>query len=344
MIKMMRMKHILRNACLLALGAGLALACSKTAEEGANVAIKRQFDAWRAIYYPDATEKDGIYIIDDQPGSGQAWRQDLPVTLLTYTMQNLDGSVQYNTREDWAKRLGTWDDVSYYGPQYTLTGKQVSYAGLDRILEGMRQGGTRAAIVPSWLMTYDRYDTLDEYLEHETEVSATIYTITFMDQTLNLAEYEYNTLLDYCSRVLGVTDTLSNAGVFFKSHTEFVEEPKDMPADTIIYINYIGRRIYDGQVFDTSIADTAKYYGIYNPSRTYGPVSVTMAEKATEVKMGSSTVVSGFGYGLKAMHADESASFVFGYNLGYGSSGGTDKSMVPPYAALRFDVDLVPQP
>jgi hypothetical protein len=208
----------------------------------------------------------------------------------------------------------------------------------------MRQGGTRTAIVPSWLMTYDRYDTLDEYLEHETEVSATIYTITFMDQTLNLAEYEYNTLLDYCSRVLGVTDTLSNAGVFFKSHTEFVEEPKDMPADTIIYINYTGRRIYDGQVFDTSIADTAKYYGIYNPSRTYGPVSVTMAEKATEVKMGSSTVVSGFGYGLKQMHADESASFVFGYNLGYGSSGGTDKSMVPPYAALRFDVDLVPQP
>ena len=60
--------------------------------------------------------------------------------------------------------------------------------------------------------------------------------------------------------------------------------------------------------------------------------------------MGSSTVVSGFGYGLKAMHAGESASFVFGYNLGYGSSGGTDKSMVPPYAALRFDVDLVPQP
>ena len=344
MNNMMRMKHILRNACLLALGASLALSCARTAEEGTNVAVARQFEAWRNIYYPDAVEKDGIYIIDDQPGTGLEWRKRLPVTLLTYTMQNLNGSVQYNTREDWAKRLGTWDAASYYGPQYALTGEKVSYAGLDRVLEGMRQGGTRTAIVPSWLMTYDRYDTLEEYMEHDTEVAATIYTITFMDQTLNLTEYEYNTMLDYCSLVLGVTDTLSTAGVFFKSHTEFAEEPVELPSDTLIYINYIGRRIYDGQVFDTSIADTAKYYGIYNPSRTYGPVSVNMAEKATEVKMGSSTVVSGFGYGLKAMHAGESASFVFGYNLGYGSSGGTDKSMVPPYAALRFDVDLVPQP
>ena len=192
---MMRMKHILTNACLLALGAGLVLACSKTAEEGTNVAIKRQFDAWRAIYYPDAVEKDGIYIIDDQAGTGLEWRQSLPVTLLTYTMQNLDGSVQYNTREDWAKRLGTWDEISYYGPQYTMTGENISYAGLDRLLEGMRQGGTRTAIVPSWLMTYNRYETLEEYLEHETEVSATIYTITLLDQTLNLSEYEYNRML-----------------------------------------------------------------------------------------------------------------------------------------------------
>ena len=70
--------------------------------------------------------------------------------------------------------------------------------------------------------------------------------------------------------------------------------------------------------------------------------SVTLAEKASDVKMGSSTLVSGFGYGIKNMHADESAAFVFGYDLGYGSSGGTDKNMVPPYAALRFDVELVP--
>ena len=107
---------------------------------------------------------------------------------------------------------------------------------------------------------------------------------------------------------------------------------------------YIGRRISDGQVFDTTIADTAKFYHIYNPSRTYKPVSVTMAEKAEDVKLSGSSVVSGFAYGLKAMHPEEKASFVFGYNLGYGSSGGSDTAMVPPYAALRFDVEMVPEP
>lgn len=340
----MRMKHILRNAFLPALGACLALACSKPAGEEANAALKLQFDAWRAIYYPHAVEKDGIYIIEDKAGTGLEWRESLPVTMLTYTMQNLDGTVQYNTSEDWAKQLGTWNPVHYYGPQVTLTGEKVSYAGLDAILDGMRAGGTRTAIVPSWLMTYDRYDTLDQYLAKETSTSATIYTITLLDQTANLMDYEYDRMREYSSRLWGVTDTLSTGAVFFKSHTDYDQDPEEMPADTIVYINYIGRRVYDGQVFDTNIADTAKFYGIYNPSRTYAPVTITWAEKPTEIKMEGSSVKDGFAFGLHAMHAGESASFVFGYNLGYGSTGGTDKDMVPPYASLRFDVDMVPAP
>ncbi|MBQ9194000.1 MAG: FKBP-type peptidyl-prolyl cis-trans isomerase [Bacteroidales bacterium] len=338
------MKHILRNVTLLALGACLAGACSKSGGEGVNEAARRYFDAWLAINYPSAVEKDGIYIIDDKPGTGMEWRETLPVTFLTYTMRELNGSVQYNTDENWAKQLGEWSSTTYYGPQITLTGEKISYAGLDAILEGMREGGVRTAIVPSWLMTYDRYDTLDEYLEHESSTSGTIYTIKFLGQTANLAEHEYSQMQAYSVKHWKVSDTLSTAGVFFKSHTEFPSDPVEMPSDTTVYINYIGRRIYDGQVFDTNIADTAKYYGIYYPGKKYEPVSVTWAENATDIKMGSSSVVNGFAYGLHAMHADESASFVFGYNLGYGSSGGTDKDLVPPYAALRFDVDMVPAP
>ena len=42
------------------------------------------------------------------------------------------------------------------------------------------------------------------------------------------------------------------------------------------------------------------------------------------------------------MHAGEKASFVFGYDLGYGSSG--SGNMIPAYAALRFDIEMVPEP
>ena len=53
-------------------------------------------------------------------------------------------------------------------------------------------------------------------------------------------------------------------------------------------------------------------------------------------------MVNGFAFGLHAMHAGEKASFCFGYNLGYGSSG--SGSMIPGYAALQFDIELVPEP
>ena len=337
------MNHILRRLALLpALAAVLAVSCSKTSGEGANVALKRQFDAWRAIHYPDAVEKDGIYIIDETPGTGLEWNKNLQVTFLTYTLRSLDGTVSSNSDEQWAKQLGTWDRTYYYGPQVVLTGEGMSYAGLDALLDGMRQGGTRTAIIPSWMMTRERHDSVDEYLQTETEVSSMIYTVKFLEQTENLAEYELRQLREYSISHWGVPDTLSTAAVFFKSFTEFPSEPAEMPTDTTVYINYIGRRISDGQVFDTTIADTAKFYHIYDASKTYAPVSVKWAEEATSITMSESSVISGFAYGLKAMHADEKASFAFGYNLGYGSSG--SGNMIPAYAALRFDIEMVPQP
>lgn len=341
---MMKMNHILRNVFLTALAACTLGSCKKTSDEESIAASERYFEAWRAINYPNAVKKGGIYIVEDQAGTGMEWRENLPVTFVTYTMRNLDGSVSHNSDEAWARQLGTWNESHYYGPQVAMTGEGLSYAGLDVLLDGMRQGGVRTAIVPSWMMTYERYDTEDEYLKHPTDVSAAIYTIKFIDQTENIQEYEFRAMKSYAKDHWNVSDTLSTAAVFFKSHTAFQTDPVEMPRDTTVYINYVGRRISDGKVFDTNIADTAKLHKIYNPSRTYEPVSITWAEKATDIKMSGSSVTDGFAYGLAAMHPEESASFLFGFSLGYGSSGGKDTNLVPPYAALRFDVDMVPKP
>ena len=342
MIKMKVMQHILPRLALLSVAALLAASCNKNTGEGPNVALKRQFDAWRAIHYPAAVEKDGIYILEDTPGTGSAWDKSLPITFMTYTMRSLNGTVTYNTNEQWAKQLGEWDQTYYYGPQVVPTGKDATYAGLDILLEGMRQGGTRTAIIPSWMMTYDRYDSLGKYLEKSTDTPSMIYTVTYLDQTDNLSEYEFSLMKEYATEKWNVTDTLSTAAVFFKSFTHFDDEPVEMPNDTTVYINYTGRRISDGQVFDTTVADTAKFYNIYNPSKTYAPVPVIWAEEAKSIKLSGNSVVDGFAHGLKAMHADEKASFVFGYHLGYGSSG--SGKLIPSYAALQFDIEMVPQP
>ena len=343
MIKMKKMNHILPRIALLGVAAVLlAASCNKDAGDGANDTLKRQFDAWRAIHYPAAVEKDGIYIIEDIPGNGLEWDDDLPVTFLTYTMRSLDGTVSYNTDEQWAKQLGQWKQTYYYGPQVVPTGKDATYAGLDILLEGMHKGGKRTAIIPSWMMTYDRHNTVEEYLQTATDTPSMIYTVTFLDQTENLAEYEFQQMKEYATRNWNVTDTLSTAAVFFKSFTHFDEEPVEMPNDTTVYINYTGRRISDGQVFDTTVADTAKFYNIYNPSKNYAPVAITWAEDAKEIKLSGNSVKDGFAFGMKAMHADEKASFLFGYNLGYGSAGSGD--LIPAYAALQFDIELVPKP
>ena len=117
------MKHILPKLALLGVAAFLAAACNKNTGEGTNVALKRQFDAWRAIHYPAAVEKDGIYIIEDTPGTGAAWDKNLSITFMTYTMRSLDGTVSYNTDEQWAKQLGEWDQTYYYGAQVVLPRK-----------------------------------------------------------------------------------------------------------------------------------------------------------------------------------------------------------------------------
>ena len=52
-------------------------------------------------------------------------------------------------------------------------------------------------------------------------------------------------------------------------------------------LNYTGR-LLNGQVFDTTIADTAKVHGIYDPTRTYEPVQINWADKATDITMGES--------------------------------------------------------
>ena len=339
---MKAMKHILPRLALLSVAALLAVSCHKSTGEGANVALKRQFDAWRAIHYPAAVEKDGIYILEDTPGNGPAWNKNLGITFMTYTMRDLDGDVAYNTDEQWAKQLGKWNQTYYYGPQVVPTGKDATYAGLDILLDGMREGGVRTAIIPSWMMTYNRYDSLDKYLETSTDTPSMIYTVTFLGQTDNLKEYEYRLMKEYASEKWDVADTLGTAAVFFKSFTHFDEEPVEMPNDTTVYINYTGRRISDGQVFDTTVADTAKFYNIYSPSKTYAPVMINWAEEAKSIKLDGNSVVSGFSYGLKAMHAGEKASFVFGYDLGYGTSG--SGSLIPAYAALQFDVEMVPEP
>jgi FKBP-type peptidyl-prolyl cis-trans isomerase 2 len=343
---MKTMKHILPRLALLSVAVLLAAACHKSTGEGANVALKRQFDAWRAIHYPAAVEKDGIYILEDTPGNGPAWNKNLGITFMTYTMRDLDGNVSYNTDEQWAKQLGKWNQTYYYGPQVVPTGKDATYAGLDILLDGMREGGVRTAIIPSWMMTYNRYDSLDKYLETSTDTPSMIYTVTFLGQTDNLKEYEYRLMKEYATENWEVSDTLGTAAVFFKSFSHFDEEPVEMPNDTTVYINYTGR-LLNGRAFDTTVADTAKVWGLYSSSKTYAQQQVkwfSSDQDYTSITLGEdeTSVIPGFAYGLSVMHPGEAGKCFFVSKYGYSGSGSGNS--IPSFSPLCFELELTEKP
>lgn len=330
----MKNPHIFPMLLLLA-----AAGCVKESTDNPNRDKQAYFDSWRAINYPDAVKTGlGIYVIEDIPGTGAEWQSGTSYCYLDYVIRNFSGTITASTTEAAARQLGTWSAGNYYGPRYFTAGENLSYAGVDEILRGMRSGGTRTAIIPTWLMCLDRHDTENDYLAAESTTDGAIYTITFYKQVDNVFQEQYDELKDYATKHWGVTDTTS-AGIFFRS----LRQPSTVtfPSDTTVYINYTGR-LPGGTVFDTNVADTAKVYGLYASGKSYAPVAVTWAAESKDIKMAGTTPVTGFQAGLFQMHPGEKATFVFSSTYGYGASG--KGSLIPPYAPLIFDVELVEKP
>ncbi len=76
----------------------------------------------------------------------------------------------------------------------------------------------------------------------------------------------------------------------------------------IVKVDYIGKHD-DGGVFDTSIEDKAKEYGIHHPERDYNPL---------EVEIGKGQLIKGFEDGLVGMGSGEEKEVKISPADGYG--------------------------
>lgn len=338
----------------LSLAALLLSACAKDPKTGASESAKRFLDAWVHVNHPDATLTPlGAYVLEETPGTGAAAGSydENPYVRVHFTIRSLSGAVSVTTDERLSRQIGSYEPQGFYGPAIWNRKDHALPAGIEETVASLRVGGSRTVVIPGWLMGTDSqtglpiiYDTAQEYLDNVSGGTPAIYDIRLEDVIKDLDKWETDSLARYMTATFpGVAAADSLKYGFYYQRLAAPSSEKEFAKDTTIYINYIGRRL-DGVVFDTNIADTAKFYHIYNSSRNYAPVSVTWADKADEIKMNQSSIISGFAIGLFNMHADEKASFAFGNGLGYGSSGGKNTHMVPPYASLRFDVEMVPEP
>ena len=296
----------------------------------------------------------GIYILDDVPGPAteDLWSADNQYCYAEVTIRSLDGKITSSDSEDIAKQLGTYSSSTYYGPKVFMVGEGISYAGVDEALKGMRIGGERTVVIPSWLLTTSRYSGLDKYLAACTSSSHYIYTFSLSDQFTDVTEWEKGKIKDYIQAFYpGATPTVmpgSEEGAeadgtfwFISDVSGFSEEDKRSESELDLSLNYTGRRL-DGTVFDTSDKITAINNGIYNASGSYTPLSLAFSSTWSDIKVNNSTsFVDGFKAGISLMWwSGQKATVIFASKHGYSS---TSKTAIPAYSPLVFDLELVPK-
>lgn len=319
----------------------LTMSCAKDQKPGANDSAKRYFDAWISINHPDAKYvSPGVYILteDEVIGTGETL-PDSSYAMVSCTARLLDGTISYTTDAEVAKRLGIYDKTDYYGTEVWSFCQGYCTRGAYEAIKGMKVGGSRTVIVPSWLRSYEWHDSEEAYLKKSNSDSDIIYEIKLIDYAKDMYQYQLDSMRRYSDKYLGGIDTLS-AGFFYKQ-ISFPKDTVSFPSDTTVYINYIGR-LLNGQVFDTTIKDTAKVWGIYNSSRSYGPVAINWGENMEDIQMDGSDVITGFKKTLWQMRSMEKGIGMFNSGMGYDTTGQGD--MIPGYSPLIFEIELVPEP
>jgi FKBP-type peptidyl-prolyl cis-trans isomerase FklB len=258
---------------------------------------------------------------------------------------DLEGNITSYTDKLTAKQFGKYDTTSFYGPKVMSTTEGTMPAGLAEALIGMKEGGRKKVIIPSWLMSHMSYETEEEYLASSSSSASTIYDITVRTYTDSIQLHEINLIEDYIKKnpqIFNSKMVNDTTGFYYQPLSENISTEK-FEKDTTIYINYIGR-LLNGLVFDTTIEKVAKDNGIYSSSRTYGPTEVNWGEKYDDLTLGSSksTVIPGFALTLWHMHPMEKGMGVFYSPLGYSFNG--SGSSIPGYAPLIFEIEIVAKP
>lgn len=347
--KLMKMTHYMKKTVILALCAATVLlgqSCSKAPKIGINDASKKYLDAWIKVNHPEAKKvSPGVYILSETPGNGvlAGSVEDHYYVRIEYTTRDLKGNILKTTNARTAQQIGTYDKTAYYGPEILYRGiaSKNSFniqAGMEALLRNMNEGGSVSAIVPGWFATYERYGSEEEYISTVSGEDG-IYDIKLVDAISDVIAWEIDSVARYAA-AHDFPDSLKY-GFYYKQLVPPTDN-SNLSTGTVININYTGRRL-DGQVFDTTIKDTAKVHNIYKPSSSYSTTQMYIdADDYKNIKMGSSSdgsdVVDGFALLVSQMKVGEKGIALFYSGRGYEDSG--SGNLIPGFCPLIFEVEV----
>ena len=325
-------------AAILALSSG----CAKEATTNTENIARSYIEAWMKVFHPGINPTDGgIYILEDTPGTGSRITDDDYYIFVNYTQTDLEGNISATTDENISKRVGSYQAANYYGSDILLQNEIYTQVGVLDMVKDMAVGGTRTALVPSWLNITKNPEVTSGTATHA------IYTISIEGKTDDITAWEADTLQRYVDAHMDKVDS-----TMFGYYCQTLKQPtstEKFTTDTTFWINYTGR-LLNGHVFDTTVEDTAKVYGIYSPSKTYSPMVVQLSDDDdyTKTTISSSedeegiTVVNGFSYCLTNLRPFEKVRVAFYSGLGYGYSGSS--TVIPKFAPIVFDIEVVAKP
>jgi FKBP-type peptidyl-prolyl cis-trans isomerase FklB len=334
------MKNFIKGFSVLAATAAVLFisGCADDNDKSSEEINKEYVEAWMEINHPGIEPTgQGIYILSDSAGTGEALSDEDIYAMIEYTVADLDGTITTTTSTELSQQLGTYNKSYYYGAHWFIRSEETTNIGLLDMLDGMNIGGVRTALVPSWLN-----ETANST---SSSASNAIYTIKLVDKTDDIVQWEIDTLESYTQKYMNDVDSTFTGYYYLQ-----IKAPTDtstLPTDTTFYINYTGK-LLNGLVFDTTVEDTAKYYGIYSSSKTYAPVEVQMSDDISSITIStsssssSSSVVTGFAYCLSKLKLYEKGICAFTSQYGYQYSG--SGSSIPGFSPLVFEIEMVDEP
>ena len=316
---------------LLLLAVVLTASCAVDPDSEDYYSENRVMKAWINRFYPGTPTYSGtgLYVLDIDKGDGTPVT-DSSYIRVHYTKRDLDGSVSSTNEEELARQLGDYSVANYYGGNIWRVDRGYLPEGLETVLKTMRAGGRLKVALPASASGHNY--TLYDAFSSTSETGNQVIDLSIDTVITNIYSYQEQVMRDWFSKNYNVADT-TEEHLYFKKLEEHTSDEDTISEGKNISVRYIGR-LMNGQVFDTNIEDTAKFYRIWDSSKSYSALSIAFYKLDPEKLKDENTVVDGFAKAVSHMNFNEKAVTLFNSELGYGESG--SNPAIPEYSPLVF--------
>ena len=322
----------------LLLTATLAISCAVYPDDDSDIAYDHVMSAWIRVNHPSVKPYGtyGAYVLDMYKGDG-ATISDSAYVRVHYTKRTLDGAIVETNVEDLAKQLGSYAVSSNYaGNTWRMTQGYVPDA-LEEVIRSMRGGGCAAIALPKSASSH-KYTMYDAFSSTE-ETNNYVFELSIDTVITDIVKYQDQEMRTWFREHYNSEATIADH-LFFKKLEEKTADTDTITDGASVNIRYIGR-LMNGQVFDTNIEDTAKFYRIWSSSNSYSALSINYYKEDEEKFESNNSVVTGFGKAILNMNYGEKAVTVFNSELGYGEDG--KNPSIPEYSPLVFWIYIEPK-